>query len=222
MKQLFANNAATVLAQSLTSAATTLTVSNGNVFPQPGVDEFFLVTLSGFDSNGNEDVWEIVKCTGRVGNVLTIERAQEGTVARAWATASRVELRLTAGTMAGVGDVTTTGVQTLENKTIVGLKETRVLMETSDIDLNAGNFFVKTVAGNLTFSVSNVPTAGTSSSFLLELTNAGSATITWWAGVKWAGGVAPTLTVAGRDVLGFYTHDNGTTWTGLVLGVDVK
>jgi hypothetical protein len=30
------------------------------------------------------------------------------------------------------------------------------------------------------------------------------------------------LTSAGRDVLGFFTHDGGTTWSGLVLAKDVK
>jgi hypothetical protein len=59
-------------------------------------------------------------------------------------------------------------------------------------------------------------------SFVLDLTNGGSSTITWWSGVKWASGIAPTLTVSGRDVLGFFTHDGGTTWSGLVLGKDLK
>lgn len=40
--------------------------------------------------------------------------------------------------------------------------------------------------------------------------------------MKWAGGTAPTLTASGRDALGFYTYDGGTTWTGLVLGKDIK
>jgi len=44
----------------------------------------------------------------------------------------------------------------------------------------------------------------------------------WWSGVKWTGGFSPALTVSGRDVLGFFTYDGGTTWTGLVLGLDVK
>jgi hypothetical protein len=71
-------------------------------------------------------------------------------------------------------------------------------------------------------TVSNVPASGTAISFILDLTNGGSATITWWTGVKWASGTAPTLTSAGRDLLGFFTHDGGTTWNGLVLAKDVK
>jgi hypothetical protein len=70
--------------------------------------------------------------------------------------------------------------------------------------------------------VSNVPASGTAISFILDVTNGGSAAITWWANVKWSGGTAPTLTASGRDILGFYTYDNGSTWNGLVLGRDMK
>jgi hypothetical protein len=103
-----------------------------------------------------------------------------------------------------------------------GIREARIAMGASDISLTAGNYFTKTISGATTLTVSNVPSSGTAGSFILDLTNGGSATITWWSGVKWAGGTAPTLTSSGRDVLGFFTHDGGTTWTGLVLGKDVK
>ena len=95
-------------------------------------------------------------------------------------------------------------------------------MLANDINLNTGNFFTKTVSTNTTFTVSNTPATGTTASFILELTNGGVGTITWWSGVKWAGGIAPTLTVSGVDILGFYTHDGGTTWRGLVLAKDSK
>lgn len=103
-----------------------------------------------------------------------------------------------------------------------GLYETKTALAANDIDLFSGNYFTKTIVGATTLTVSNVPAAGTAASFILDLTNGGSATITWWSGVKWAGGTAPTLTSAGRDVLGFFTHDGNATWTGLVLGKDVK
>jgi hypothetical protein len=70
--------------------------------------------------------------------------------------------------------------------------------------------------------VSNIPTSGTAASFILDLTNGGSATVNFFANVKWAGGTAPTLTASGRDALGFYTYDGGTIWTGFVLGKDIK
>lgn len=121
-----------------------------------------------------------------------------------------------------VGDVTLAGVQTLTNKTITALKETKTAMAANAIDLSLGNFFTKTIAGVTTLTVSNVPATGTAISFVLEMINAGSAAVTWFAGVKWAAGTAPALTAAGVDILGFYSHDGGTTWRGLILAKDSK
>lgn len=101
-------------------------------------------------------------------------------------------------------------------------QETKAAISASNIDLSTANYFSKTISGTTSFTVSNIPTTGTAASFILDMTNGGSATINWWSNVKWAGGTAPTLTTSGRDVLGFFTYDNGTTWTGLVLGKDVK
>jgi hypothetical protein len=98
----------------------------------------------------------------------------------------------------------------------------KTTISASDINLSSSNYYSKTISGTTTFTVSNVPSSNTSASFILDLTNGGSATINWWSGVKWAGGTAPTLTASGRDVLGFYTYDGGTTWTGLVMAKDVK
>lgn len=118
--------------------------------------------------------------------------------------------------------LTATNSATLTNKIIQATKEVKVAVAASNIDLSLGNVFTRTISGVTSLTVSNVPTTGTVISFILDLTNGGSAAITWWSGLKWAGGTAPTLTTAGRDVLGFFTHDGGTTWTGLVLGKDVK
>jgi trimeric autotransporter adhesin len=115
-------------------------------------------------------------------------------------------------------DIAANGATTFK----AGIHETKVAIGASNFDLATANLFTRTVSGTTTFTVSNVPATGTVASFILDLTNGGSATVNWFSGVKWAGGTAPTLTAAGRDVLGFFTHDGGTTWTGLVLGKDVK
>ena len=103
----------------------------------------------------------------------------------------------------------------------VSIVETKSVIANSYIDVNSGNYFTKTISSATTFTI-NATSSGNVSSFILELTNAGSATITWFSGVKWAGGTAPTLTSSGVDILGFYTHDGGTTWRGMVLAKDSK
>lgn len=97
-----------------------------------------------------------------------------------------------------------------------------VSVAASNIDCATGNYFSKTISGTTTFTVSNVATTGTATSFVLALTNGGSATINWWSGVKWGSGTAPILTTSGKDVLGFYTTDGGTTWNGFVIVKDVR
>lgn len=90
---IFSNNASALLAASITAVDTTVQVASGfgALFPSPGGTEFFYATLE--DDAGNI---EIVKCTGRSGDILTVVRAQDGTTAQAFTlTVTRVELRTT-------------------------------------------------------------------------------------------------------------------------------
>ena len=126
-------------------------------------------------------------------------------------------------------EVTLAGTETLTNKTLTspilntatatGLKETKVAMGADDIDLSAGNYFTKTISGATTLTVRNVASSGSVSAFVLELTNGGSAAVTFFSGVTWAAATPPTLTAAGVDTLAFFTSDGGTTWRGFVLGL---
>jgi len=94
MAVLLANNATSRLASSLTAAATTLSVTTGEgaKFPSPTGGDWFPLTL--IKSSG---ALEIVKCTARSGDVLTITRAQEATLAQAFSAGDRVEVRYTKG-----------------------------------------------------------------------------------------------------------------------------
>lgn len=97
MAQLFANNAFGVLANAVNGAATTLVLvsEQGAKFPSPTGGDYFMVTLIGLDANGAESSWEIVKCSARSTDQLTVLRAQEGTVATSWNAGTRIELRWT-------------------------------------------------------------------------------------------------------------------------------
>ena len=105
---------------------------------------------------------------------------------------------------------------------ITAIRETKVAMAANNIDLATGNLFTKTITTATTLTVSNVLASGNVNSFVLELTNGGSAVITWFSGVKWAGGTAPVLTTSGVDILGFYSHNGGTTWRGVLMSKDSK
>jgi hypothetical protein len=52
--------------------------------------------------------------------------------------------------------------------------------------------------------------------FTLRITTAGH-TVTWWSGISWAGGSAPTLSASGTDVFGFIETASGA-YDGFVLG----
>lgn len=76
MPALFKNNATATLAASINTTATTIVLNAGlgNSFPLPVGTSFFYGTL--FDSVGN---YEIVKCTARTVDSLTVVRGQDGT-----------------------------------------------------------------------------------------------------------------------------------------------
>jgi hypothetical protein len=89
------NNAFGTLAAGINSSATsiTLTTGQGARFPSLSGGDYFYATL--IDTSNN---LEIVKCTARSTDVLTIVRAQESTTARAYNTGDRIEIRITAQT----------------------------------------------------------------------------------------------------------------------------
>jgi len=94
---------------------------------------------------------------------------------------------------------------------------------TVTLDLNLATTFTITLAHNIgTFNWTNPADTGAVSSFVLKVTQDGTAgrTIAWPSGVDWAAATAPTLsTAAGNvDVFVFFTSDNGNTWYGFTAG----
>ncbi|HHA1671302.1 TPA: hypothetical protein ACOEF8_003312 [Enterobacter roggenkampii] len=99
LQLLAANNAQSVLAAGISASATSLTLNTGTgaLFPAPVYGtSFFKLTL--IDAATGQ-LTEIVHVTARTGDTLTIDRAQEGTLARAWSANDIVANMMTAGTL---------------------------------------------------------------------------------------------------------------------------
>jgi len=90
------------------------------------------------------------------------------------------------------------------------------------IDYESGNVVTATLAAGGAFTFTNPPASGTSGSFLLIVTNGGTATTPFPASVKWSAGAVPTLQSSGTDILSFVTTDAGTNWYGFHAGVNMS
>jgi hypothetical protein len=95
MAQIFLNNASNTISADINASDTTVSLANATSFDDPGSDWYLgtLVEVTG----GEETAWEIVKVTAKSGSDLTIERGQEGTLARSWTSGTLFAARLTAG-----------------------------------------------------------------------------------------------------------------------------
>ena len=84
------------------------------------------------------------------------------------------------------------------------------------VNVALANYFISTPAGTSTWIFTGAPVSR-DSSFVLQLANGGSYTVTWPASVKWPANTAPTLSSSGVDLLIFSTTNTGTTWRGSSL-----
>ena len=91
----------------------------------------------------------------------------------------------------------------------------------STVDVGLGSYITYTATGANTWSFSTAGiNSGYAMSWTLELTNGGLGLQTF-TGVKWPGGVAPTLTAAGVDILVFTKLSTGVV-RGYLAGADSK
>lgn len=101
---LATNNAESTLASAISATDTSLIVSAGTgaEFPDAVAGEsYFKLTIT--DAATGSQV-EIVNVTAKAGDIFTIERAQEGTLARAWAANDMVANMMTADTLNLIAD----------------------------------------------------------------------------------------------------------------------
>lgn len=91
---VFANFARSTLAARISASATSLRVAEGegDRFPSPDgtYDEIFSLVLT------NDSQYEIMYCTARAGDILTVERGKEGTTAQLFNAGSNVVHNVTA------------------------------------------------------------------------------------------------------------------------------
>lgn len=231
MPQKYTNFARSTLASNIAAGDTTLAVStSGDLFPVANTGATAITSTTTTDwfkavLQNVAGVYEIVYVRTRTGgsnSFTNVVRGQDGTTALAWLAGDTVALRPVAADAEAYATQATT--QTLSNKTIQAGVHTGVIDDTGsvrqgitavaalDINCSLGNFFTKTINGNSTFTVSSVPTSR-AYAFTLELTHT-SGTVTWFAGVQWPNGTAPTLTTGKVHLFTFVTDDGGTTWRG--------
>lgn len=98
---VWANNAASTLAGPISNTTTTLNVASGQgaLFPNPSAGQQFALTMTDAATGLNT---EIMYCTARSGDTLTVVRAQEGTVAQNWLAGDPCANLITAGQMAAM------------------------------------------------------------------------------------------------------------------------
>jgi hypothetical protein len=98
---LFANDASSTLAGPISNSATAVNLASGQgaLFPNPSAGQQFALT---FNDQATGLLTEIVYCTARTGDALTVVRAQEGTVAQSWLAGDLAANLVTAGQMAAM------------------------------------------------------------------------------------------------------------------------
>lgn len=94
---------------------------------------------------------------------------------------------------------------------------------TATLDLSLSNVnHITMPAGNITVAISN---GKLGQLFMVRILQdaTGSRTVTWFSGIKWAGGVAPTLTTTASkaDTFGFEITTAGSAYDGFVIGQNI-
>ncbi len=92
MAAKFKNAASSTLASGIDASQTSITVTDGSVFPSITVPDYFIAVIS-----SNSTTFEIVKVTAVSGNTLTVERNQESSGAKTFNSGALIQNRITAG-----------------------------------------------------------------------------------------------------------------------------
>ena len=102
MPVILKNNAFSALATAITTSDTGIVVANGSQFPTITSGDYFYVTLV-----SQVGQTEIVKVTARVGNSMTVVRAQDGSSAASFQVGTLVDMRVNVASIADLRDEAT-------------------------------------------------------------------------------------------------------------------
>lgn len=97
-----------------------------------------------------------------------------------------------------------------------------VAVAASAIDISDGEIFTKSISTNTAFTFTGA-VASRAAGFILFLTISSAAVPSWPASVDHSGGADPSATLGnGKHILSFITENGGTTWTMIVVAVNVS
>ena len=210
---LFANNCNTTLSSSLSSGATSMSVTSATGFPSPTGVQYFYCTLA---DAATQSTIEIVKVTSVTGTTFAITRAQDGTSATAFAAGAVVSLRLVRASLNDFPKLDETNTFNADQSisgaltTSAGLVTTSTFTATppSDglvMDYATGFGRFSAFAGD-GFQWYN---AGVANTKLMQLSSSGAITTATWNGatvtVPYGGTGLTTLTA------GYIPYGNGTS-----------
>lgn len=224
MTQLFANNAASKLAGSIGTGATSLTVtsSEGALFPAISGSDFFNLTLFKL-VGGVETNIEIIKVTARSSDTMTIVRAQEGTTAKSYSAGDYVQARLTKESMEGLQVAAVLAyilavVNTWSAAQIGAVASLTSASGSIAVNLSLKNNFSHTLTENTTLANPSNAVAGQSG--CIAITQHASAAKTLAFGSNWIhslGTSNPTMstTVGAVNLLSYYVVDSTHIWFSL-------
>jgi hypothetical protein len=145
MTRIHDNNSITTLAYGISSAATSMIVTDYTSFPGFTSGQYTMnVTLQ---SGG---LYEIVKVTATSTSTFTIVRAQEGTTALNWSAGTSVSIRVTASSIddkLSIGDGTTKTISAgdITATSTYHLVDTEAAAATDDLATIGGNLAIGTI-----------------------------------------------------------------------------
>lgn len=222
-KQLFANNAIGRLNAGITDVATSfvLQAGQGALFPSPTGGDWFIVTLYEIGETGEQN-HEIVKCTARTGDTLTVTRAQEGTTGRAFLEGTPVELRVTKGALTDIAtnslNVTTATIGTSSGVLKATTGSVSVATAGTDYVVPGGALGTPSsgTLTNCTFPTLNQSTTGNAAT--VTVADAASDATTWvLLGTSQTGNLSPA-TDAGLTYNASTNALTATTFVGALTG----